>query len=117
MEKDCVFCKIAKGEIKATFIFESDNFFAMNDANPRTRGHALVIPKKHFVNMMDLPDTLGGELIDTIKSVASVLLNEKGVEGFNVFQNNFPAAGQAVMHAHFHILPRRKGDGIRLLVG
>ncbi len=115
MEKDCVFCKIVSGEEKVDFIYENDNFFVIRDQNPRTKGHSLVIPKKHFVNTLDLPSTLGRELIDAVKSVASDLLKEEDVEGFNVLQNNFSVAGQLVMHAHFHVIPRRKGDGLKPL--
>ena len=110
-----MFCKIVSGEEKVDFIYENDNFFVIRDQNPRTKGHSLVIPKKHFVNTLDLPSTLGRELIDAVKSVASDLLKEEDVEGFNVLQNNFSVAGQLVMHAHFHVIPRRKGDGLKPL--
>jgi histidine triad (HIT) family protein len=115
MVDDCVFCKIASGEAEAEKIYESDNFFAIRDANPRTLGHSLVIPKKHFVNTMDLPSTLGKELLDAVKDVASDLLKAEDIEGFNILQNNFSVGGQLVMHAHFHVIPRRKGDGLKPL--
>ena len=111
-EKDCVFCKIAKKEVKAEIVEESDNFVAFPDANPITEGHTLIIPKKHFANIMDLPSTLGLELIDFVKKIAEEKLR-KGAEGFNLFMNNFSAAGQVVEHAHLHLVPRKKGDGVR----
>ncbi|PIZ83211.1 HIT family protein, partial [Candidatus Pacearchaeota archaeon CG_4_10_14_0_2_um_filter_05_32_18] len=110
MPEDCIFCKFVSGKIKVDFIYESDNFFAFADANPKVKGHTLIIPKKHFVNSMDFPDSLASELFEAIKAVAKIRLKE-GFEGFNLVQNNFEAAGQKVMHTHFHILPRKKGDG------
>ena len=114
-DKDCIFCKIVKGEIKIDLVYENDNFIAFPDTNPCTKGHTLIIPKKHYVNIMDIPISLGVELVDAIKNVAGNLI--KGdVTGFNILQNNFADAGQLVMHAHFHIIPRRKGDNLRTLV-
>ncbi len=112
MTEDCIFCKIAQGKIPEELIYESDNFIAFPDANPNVKGHTLIIPRKHYVNMMDMPATLGRELMDAIKSVADIKLKQ-GAEGFNIIQNNFPAAGQVVMHAHIHLLPRKKGDGFK----
>ena len=111
-KEDCLFCKIALKEIPVKIIYESDNFIAFPDANPKVDGHLLIISKNHYVNIMDMPATLGQELVDTIKKVAGIMLKQ-GAEGFNVIQNNFPAAGQIVMHAHIHLLPRKKGDGFK----
>lgn len=112
--EDCIFCKFISGEIKVNIIYENDNFIAFPDANPQVKGHTLIIPKKHYVNFLDLPSTLGGELLDAVKAVAEIHFKDKSVEGFNIIQNNFPIAGQIVMHAHFHMLPRRKGDGFKI---
>jgi len=109
---DCIFCKIAKKEIKVDILEENDNFIAFPDANPITGGHTLIIPKKHFLNILDLPSSLGTELLSIIKKVSEEKLKE-GFEGFNIFMNNLPEAGQVVMHAHIHIIPRKKGDGIK----
>jgi len=107
---DCIFCKIANKQAPADIVYENDNFIAFPDINQKTLGHTLIIPKKHFVNIIDIPETLGGELLDAIKKVAEIRLRE-GAEGFNIMQNNGEVAGQVVMHAHFHLLPRRKNDG------
>ncbi|MEK6898171.1 MAG: HIT domain-containing protein [Nanoarchaeota archaeon] len=115
MDKDCVFCKISNGKIPRKTIYENDNFFSVLDANPVTEGHSLVIPKKHFKTFLDLPQSLGQELIDCVKNTALKIIDEKKVEGFNVLNNNFSSAGQAVNHVHFHIIPRRRGDGINVL--
>jgi histidine triad (HIT) family protein len=110
--KDCVFCKIAKGEIPVERIYENDNFFSMLDANQKVKGHTLVISKKHFETFLDLPSTLGIELADCIKKTTFKLIEKYKAEGFNVINNNFEAGGQIVKHVHFHILPRKKGDEI-----
>jgi len=108
---DCVFCKIANGEIKQSkFIYENDNFFSMQDINPITAGHSLVISKKHFTTTLDLPSTLGTELLDCIKQTALKIMETEKAEGFHVISNNFLAAKQAVEHVHFHIVPRKKND-------
>lgn len=109
---DCIFCKIARGEIPTEIIEESKNFIAFPDANPIIKGHTLIVPKKHFVNLMDLPSDLGSELVDVVKRVAEKKLREK-FEGFNLIMNNFEAAGQVVRHAHLHLIPRKKGDNVK----
>lgn len=108
---DCVFCKISKGEIPSEKIYENDNFFSVPDVNQQIDGHSLVISKKHFETILDLPSTVGAELLDCIKMTSLKLIEEHKSEGFNVVQNNFECAGQAVKHIHFHILPRKKEDG------
>ena len=111
----CVFCKIALGEIKSEKFAESNSFFAIFDNRPKTKGHVLVIPKKHFVTLLDIPNKLGSEMLEFTKKVAGKLLDEKYGDGFNILMNNLEVAGQFVMHAHLHILPRREGDGLRVL--
>jgi len=111
MTEDCIFCKIARGEIKSRkFIYENENFFSMPDANPRIKGHSLVISKKHFATILDLPPILGPELLDCIKKTVSKIMEEEKAEGFHVINNNFSAAKQVVKHIHFHIVPRKKND-------
>ena len=113
IKNECIFCKFANNIIKQDFIYENDNFVAFADANPKVKGHTLVVPKKHYINSMDLPDSLGIELLDAIKNVADYHFKDKSVEGFNIVQNNFEAGGQVVMHIHFHFLPRKKSDGLK----
>lgn len=112
MTEDCIFCKIARGEIPSKKIYENDNFFSVPDANQQIEGHSLVISKKHFETALDLPSTLGSELIDCIKKTALKVLNEEKADGFNLVQNNFESAGQVVKHFHLHILPRKKGGKV-----
>lgn len=110
-EKDCIFCKIAKKEVSAEIIFEGNNFIAFKDTHPKVPGHLLVIPKKHFVTLLDIPNKLGNEMLEFIKKVSSKLMDDKLGDGFNLVMNNLEVAGQLVMHAHIHILPRKEGDG------
>ena len=111
-DEGCIFCKIARKEIEAEIIEETENFICFLDANPVAKGHSLIIPKKHFTTFLDLPSNLGCELNSLIKKVADLKLKE-GAEGFNVVMNNGAAAGQVVFHAHFHIIPRKKNDRIK----
>ena len=112
-DKDCIFCKIAQREIKSEFVAESNNFIAIRDINPKAEGHTLVIPKRHFVTLLDIPDKLGEEMLNFSKRVASEVLDKKYGDGFNLIMNNLECAGQLVMHAHIHIIPRKDGDGLR----
>ena len=115
MTKDCIFCKIAQGKIPAEKIKESNNFFAIRDKNPKTEGHTLIIPKKHFVTLLDIPNTLGEELLKITKDVASDLLEKKFGDAFNILMNNLEPAGQVVKHAHVHIIPRKENDDIKVI--
>src|SRR3989344_9683952 len=101
-KEECIFCKIARKEIKSAFIYENDSFFAINDVNPKVNGHALIVSKKHFINIMDMPASMGEELIDAIKNAAEIKLKNGKASGFNIAQNNFSDAGQVVMHFHLH---------------
>lgn len=112
--KDCVFCKIIKGEIKADFICESDNFIVINDVHPASLGHCLIMPKKHYETILDLPSTLGSELVSLAKKQGLRLIKEQKADGFHLNQNNFKAAGQLVLHYHLHVIPRKTGDGLKL---
>ncbi len=111
MDLECIFCKIANGEIPKKRIYENDNFFSIPDSNPKVNGHSLVISKKHFETILDIPNSLCSELLDCIKKTAMKLMEENNVKGFNVINNNFEVAGQVVKHVHFHVIPRRKNDG------
>lgn len=105
---------MTEGKIPIEKIYETDNFFSTPDKNPIVEGHSLVISKKHFRTMLDLPSSLGTELLDCIKKTTLKLMEEKKASGFNVVNNNFESAGQVVKHIHFHIIPRREGDGIKI---
>jgi len=112
-EKDCIFCKIVKGEIPTTKVYDSDNFIGILDIHPKAPGHTVIIPKKHFKSLLDMPSSLGGELLDAIKEIGLKLIKDSKGEAFNVIVNNGEAAGQVVMHAHVHVIPRKRGDGLK----
>ncbi len=114
--EECIFCKIVKGEAPCTKIYENDNFVCIKNINPLSEGHALVVPKKHFKVLLDLPSSLGNELIDCLKNSVVEMMKLNKFEGFNVILNNGKVAGQVVEHLHFHILPRREGDGLKGIV-
>ncbi|MBI2045518.1 HIT domain-containing protein [Candidatus Pacearchaeota archaeon] len=108
--EDCIFCKIANGEIPCGRIYENESFFSVPDKNQKVPGHSLIISKRHFKTTLDLPTTSGKELLDCIKKTAMKIIKKQKAHGFNLVNNNFPAAGQIVQHVHYHILPRKKGD-------
>ncbi|MBR4667225.1 MAG: HIT family protein [Butyrivibrio sp.] len=112
---DCIFCKIANGEIPSNTIFENDDFRVILDNGPATKGHALVLPKKHYADLFEIPeDTLAGAA-KVAKEVASVMKDKLGCDGLNLVQNNGATAGQTVLHFHLHIIPRYKDDGQHIL--
>ena len=106
MKNNCVFCAIAAGEIPSFKVYEDDLVLAYLDINPFTEGHTLVIPKAHSTGLLDTPPETLRELIVRVQKVAAQIKNALPCDGFNILQNNGAAAGQTVMHLHFHIVPR-----------
>ena len=107
----CIFCKIIKNELPSCKIYEDNDFISFLDIAPVNKGHALVIPKKHCENLLDFPEELETQFIEVAKKVATAVTKATNADGFNLSLNNGEAAGQVVFHAHFHIIPRFKGDG------
>ena len=112
--EECIFCKIAKEKIPER-IFENRNFFSIFDINQKIPGHALSISKKHFENVLEMPTTMGSEFLDCIKNTVLKLMEKYHASGFNIINNTFESAGQIVKHVHFHILPRKEGDGMKII--
>jgi histidine triad (HIT) family protein len=112
MGKDCVFCKIVRGELPSQKIYEDDCFVAILDINPAAYGHALIIPKEHFLGLGELNDAAARGFLPFAQKIARAVMDVTGAEGFNIVQNNGRAAGQTVMHFHAHIVPRVTGDGL-----
>ena len=108
---DCIFCKIANKEIPATVVFEDDDLLVFMDIGPIIKGHALVIPKKHYDPVTKTPDDLLAKLHLAAKRIAQAQMNGLGADGVNIMQNNGTAAGQEVPHIHVHVIPRFEGDG------
>lgn len=108
---DCIFCKLANGEIPTRTIYEDEDFRVILDAAPATRGHALILPKEHADNLYQLPDELAGKAFILARKQAASMTGKLGCQGFNVVQNNGEAAGQTVFHFHIHLIPRYTEDG------
>lgn len=114
--RECIFCKIVRKEIELDkIIYENDNFISIPDANPVVKGHSLVISKRHFETTLDMPNSLSPELFDCIKKTALKIMEENNAGGFNIINNNFEAADQVVKHVHFHIIPRKKDDCVKMI--
>ena len=108
---DCIFCKIVSKEIPATIIYEDEEVIVFMDIGPIIKGHALVIPKKHYDPVTQTPDDLLAKLHITAKRIAKAQMNGLGADGVNIVQNNGTAAGQEVPHIHVHVIPRFEDDG------
>ena len=111
--EECIFCKIAKGDIPCNKVYENEKVLAFLDIGPINKGHTLIIPKEHHKDLLDMPDNLLAEITKTAKKVAKAVIKATGADGFNIGQNNGKAAGQAVMHFHLHIIPRFEEDGLQ----
>ena len=108
---DCIFCKLANGEIPTAKLYEDEHFAVICDANPATKGHALILPKAHYANLLELPDELVEESFVLAKKMAGRMKEKLGCDGINIVQNNGQEAGQTVFHFHVHIIPRYAGGG------
>lgn len=107
---DCIFCKIANGEIPSRKLYEDDNFTVIMDMGPATKGHSLILPKEHYANIYEMPEDLAGEAMKVARKMAVKMTAALHADGFNIVQNNGEAAGQTVFHFHMHLIPRYK-DG------
>ena len=112
--EECIFCRIANGKIPAAKIYEDKNIMSFLDIMPANKGHCLVVPKKHYETLLDISDEDLKNLILTAKNVAKALSLSIGNGSYNIIMNNGKEAGQLVAHAHIHIIPRFKGDRLRL---
>ena len=110
---ECVFCKIISGEIPSEKIYEDDDVIAFLDISPINKGHTLIVPKKHAVDVLDAEPAMLEALITAAKRIAPAIMKGVGAQGFNIGINNGSAAGQIVMHLHLHIIPRFKNDGLK----
>ncbi len=110
---DCLFCKIIAGEVPSHKVYEDEDTMAFLDISPTNHGHTLVVPKKHFTNLEDVPEEELKKVIVTVKKVGQAIKQGLGVDGYNVCENNDPAAGQIIPHLHFHVIPRYPDDGLR----
>ena len=108
---DCIFCKIANGEIPSKTLHEDESFRVILDLGPATKGHALILPKEHYDNLYELPENTAAGAMKLAKKMAALMTEKLQADGFNLVQNNGETAGQTVMHFHMHLIPRYKEDG------
>lgn len=111
---DCIFCKIANGEIPSATIYEDEKFRVILDLGPASKGHALILPKEHYADIYEIPEDLAGEAYKLAAKMAKKLTQALHCDGFNVVQNNKEVAGQTVFHFHMHLIPRYEGDQVGL---
>ncbi len=114
-QEDCIFCKIAAGEIPSKTLYEDGDFRVILDVGPATKGHVLILPKDHAANFYELSDETVAKTFILAKKMAGILKEKLHCDGLNLVQNNGEAAGQTVMHFHLHVIPRYKDDGQNIL--
>ena len=107
---DCIFCKIAAGEIPSATLYEDEDFRVILDLAPAARGHALILPKAHYADLCEIPEELAAKAMILAKKIVSAGRKALRCDGYNIVQNNGEAAGQTVFHFHIHVIPRYTGD-------
>lgn len=111
---NCIFCKIAGGEIPSATLYEDEEFRVILDLNPASKGHSLILPKEHYANLFEIPEDVLGRAAGVAKKIGAKLLEGLHATGFNVLQNNGVSSGQTVFHFHMHLIPRYDGDALGL---
>ncbi len=108
---DCIFCKIVNGEAKSWKVYENKNVYAFLDIHPASKYHTLVIPKRHYTNIFDIPENELKGVISVVKRLVNLYEDKLGIKNVQIINSSGSEAQQDVFHAHFHIVPRKKGDG------
>lgn len=111
---DCIFCKIANGEIPSATVYEDSICRVILDVNPANKGHALIIPKEHFDNIYSMDAETAAKIFTIATEVAKAQKAELNPDGLNILQNNGEAAGQTVLHFHMHLVPRYIKDNVTM---
>lgn len=111
---NCIFCKIIKGELPAVKIYETDNILVIQALFQTTKGHTLIIPKEHKINILENSLDISKELMLTIQTIGNAIITGLNAEGFNVHVNVNEAAGQDIFHTHIHLIPRWKDDNLKM---
>lgn len=112
---DCIFCKIIKGEIPSTKLYEDDDILSFLDIRPANKGHALIIPKEHYETFNDIPAEKLAKIIEIVQKIAKAVEKSIQPDGYNILMSNKEAAEQVIPHAHIHIIPRFKTDDFKLV--
>ena len=110
-DEACIFCQIVDKKIPSQILFENDTSLAFLDIFPISNGHTIVIPKNHYNNLEDIPVDELTDVFKIVKNISSKIYKKLKIDGYNILQNNFKAAGQIIDHFHVHIIPRRREDG------
>lgn len=113
-DENCIFCKIANGDIPSAALYEDENFKVILDLGPASKGHALILPKEHYANLLEMPEDKTAATFILAKKMAVKMKEVLHCDGLNIVQNNGPAAGQTVFHFHIHLIPRYEGDHVGL---
>lgn len=111
---DCIFCKIANGDIPTNSLYEDDVVKVIFDLGPASKGHVLILPKNHFDNVYSLDDETAAHIFQVAVKVANAMKSALQPSGINIVQNNGEAAGQTVFHFHMHIIPRYEKDTVNV---
>lgn len=114
MDNNCIFCKIINKEIPSKLIYEDDDFYAMLDIAPATKGHVLILPKEHASTMSELSDDKLSKILILAKKIIEAMKKVHGFTDYNIIQNNGRLAGQTVNHYHLHLIPRYSVDEVSL---
>ena len=115
-DENCIFCKIANGEIPSRRLYEDDDFRVIMDLAPATKGHSLILPKDHYKNVYEIADDTAAKVLPLAKKMATLMTEKLGADGFNIVQNNNEVAGQTVFHFHVHLIPRYNDDNQSLVM-
>ena len=109
---NCIFCKIANGEIPSATLYEDEDFRVILDLGPASKRHALILPKAHAANIYEISDDMAAKAMILAKKMATKMTEALKCDGFNIVQNNGEPAGQTVFHFHMHLIPRYEGDQV-----
>lgn len=109
---DCTFCKIVAGELPSSKIYEDDRVLSFLDIAPLSRGHSLVVPKNHYETFPEVPPDEAAAVVAAMLKITPAVVASQNADGFNLLLANGGCAGQIVPHVHFHIVPRKEGDGL-----
>ncbi len=112
--EQCIFCKIAEGDIPSATLYEDEDFRVILDLGPASKGHALILPKGHYANIYEISDEMAAKAMVLAKKMATAMTQALGCGGFNIVQNNGELAGQTVFHFHMHLIPRYENDQVGL---
>ena len=105
VDQNCIFCKIAGGEIPSSTVYEDEDFRVILDLGPASKGHALILPKQHYKDLCELDEAIAAKVMPLAAKIGKAMKKSLGCAGFNVVQNNGTEAGQTVFHFHVHIIP------------